>query len=245
MKHPIEAILFDLGNTLLYFDGDFPTVLKLARQAACDALIEYGIHMEREVFLDQFADMMAKNHARREDDWIEYTTTQLLQTVLAQTGVSAPPLIIQTALRAFYAVTQCSWLPEKDAFSTLNDFHQRGYSLGILSNAAEDWDVQMLVDKAGLRPFLDFVLTSAAIGVRKPSPETFRAAFSHWDFPPEQIAMVGDTLNADILGANQLGMFSVWITRRVKNLGEQNDDRLRPNAVIKNLTELRRVLDIS
>jgi FMN phosphatase YigB (HAD superfamily) len=52
--------------------------------------------------------------------------------------------------------------------------------------------------------------------------------------------MVGDTLGADILGANNLGIASVWINRRVvmrpDNLA--HDDTILPKATISALSEL-------
>jgi FMN phosphatase YigB (HAD superfamily) len=46
--------------------------------------------------------------------------------------------------------------------------------------------------------------------------------------------MVGDLLEADILGANQLGMYSIWITRRV-SLPEEGVLAIQPQAVIPTL----------
>ena len=53
--------------------------------------------------------------------------------------------------------------------------------------------------------------------------------------------MVGDTLNADILGANQLGMYSIWITRRIDTPPE-DELSTQPQAVIKSLGELPTLL---
>ncbi|GAB4581213.1 MAG: hypothetical protein Fur0022_39600 [Anaerolineales bacterium] len=213
----IQAILFDLGNTLLYFDGEWPDVLAEARQAALTAFHTAGLPVEIAPFLTIFRETLENNYARREDDLIERTTLDLLADTLHSLGYSQPPaLVLDTARRAFYGITQAHWLPEPETVPLLQKLYQNGVRMGVVSNAADDWDVQTLVDKAEIRPFLDFVLTSAAIGHRKPAPDIFRAALAQWNFPPARVAMVGDTLNADILGANRAGLHSVWITRRVK-----------------------------
>jgi FMN phosphatase YigB (HAD superfamily) len=46
--------------------------------------------------------------------------------------------------------------------------------------------------------------------------------------------MVGDSLEADILGANQMGIYSIWITRRV-SLPDEGDLTIQPQAVIPTL----------
>ncbi|NJN43272.1 MAG: HAD family hydrolase [Anaerolineae bacterium] len=239
---PIEAIIFDLGNTLLYFDGVWVDVLAEARRAALMTFHQVGIQVPMEPFLNVFRETLENNYVRREDDLIERNTASLLQDVLVELGYGdLQESVIDTARRAFYAVTQSHWLPEQDAVPTLKTLCQQGYRLGILSNAADDWDVQTLVDKAQVRPYMDFVLTSAAYGQRKPSPAIFHAALGNWNIPPERVAMVGDTRNADILGANQLGMLSVWITRRV-TMPDKENDHIQPDVVINTLGELFQVI---
>ena len=52
--------------------------------------------------------------------------------------------------------------------------------------------------------------------------------------------MVGDKLHADILGANQLGMYSIWINRRAELIPQ--DENIKPDAVISSLSELPQLL---
>jgi FMN phosphatase YigB (HAD superfamily) len=53
--------------------------------------------------------------------------------------------------------------------------------------------------------------------------------------------MVGDTLSADIQGAKNLGIFSVWVTRRA---AQPNDPAPTswPDAIIENIGELPELL---
>jgi len=239
----ITAICFDLGNTLIYFDGAWPEVLAEARRAALRAFHAAGLQVEIEPFLNVFRETLENQHAHREDDLIERNATVLLREVLDELGYPGlPDSWIDSARRAFYAVTQSHWLPEIDAVPTLQTLCERGYRMGIISNAADDWDVQTLVDKAGVRPYMDFVITSAALGQRKPAPAIFRAALAHWGLPPARVAMVGDTLNADILGANRLGMSSIWITRRVDVSCLSELETIRPQWTIGTLDELLTLL---
>lgn len=60
---------------------------------------------------------------------------------------------------------------------------------------------------------------------------------------PKESVMVGDALNADILGANTIGMSSIWITRRADRV--ENDKfrtRVYPEEVITSLGELPSLL---
>ena len=109
--------------------------------------------------------------------------------------------------------------------------------MGIISNAGDDRDVQQLVENFDIGSFFDIVLTSAACGYRKPHKRIFELALEYFNIRAEEVAMVGDTLSADILGANQMGMYSIWITRRVEKEPE-GELPAQPQAVINSLAEL-------
>ena len=72
-----------------------------------------------------------------------------------------------------------------------------------------------LLNRAGLHRYFEMVLTSDAHGLRKPDPSIFRAALAHFQVEPERSVMIGDSYDADILGAGPLGIRTIWITRRV------------------------------
>ncbi len=115
----------------------------------------------------------------------------------------------------------------------------------MVSNTADDANVQYLVDKIQVRSFFDRIVTSAALGIRKPNPRIFLPILDHWKIPPEQVAMVGDTLGADILGARNAGLFSIWVTRHAESAGNRaHRDTIHPDAVIESLKDLPGLLDL-
>ncbi len=239
-SHTVQVILFDLGNTLVYFKGRWPAVFTRMGLALHQGLRHEGFLLDETDFPQAFRARMTAYYQQREIDYCEHTTAHVLRTLLADYGCdNVPDTAVQNALRAMYAVSQAHWLLEDDAHAALAALRQKGYRLGIVSNAADDEDVQELVDKTALRPYFDIVLSSAAHGMRKPAPDIFHAALAYWNANPRQAAMVGDTLNADILGANQLGLFSVWLTRRADNPGNRAcAEEIKPAATIGTLAEL-------
>lgn len=240
-----DGILFDLGHTLIYFDADWPQVLEQADSALLQPLKAAGLVLPEEAFLKEFRDRALHYHDERNTEFVEYTTAYLLSTLLAKYGYpQVPEALLRSALKAMYAVSQAHWQPEDDAIPILAALKERGYRLGMISNASDEDDVQTLVDKARLRPFLDFILTSAAVGVRKPNPRIFELALEKWGFPPERVAMVGDTLGADILGARNAGLFGIWITRRADvPANRAHAGTIQPDASIASLSELPGLLE--
>ena len=241
MGRAFEAILFDLGNTLVYDQNAWEPILEKADAAMRRSLERSGYPLPAGSY-GEFASIFDLYYHRRRDGNREETTVQLLSELLESQGASPPDEVLRAALQALYAVTQENWHVEPDAHPTLGLLREKGYPLGLVSNAADDRNVQDLIDKAGIREYFDFILSSAACGVRKPDPQIFRAALEHFGAQPGRAMMVGDTLEADILGANNLGMYSVWLSRRAPAPPE-GLLQIQPNAVVSALKDLPGLLE--
>ncbi len=210
----IRVILFDLGHTLLYFDGDWSSVFLQAQEQVWQSLSGAGLSLEKGPFLRRLREALAAYYAEREIAFIERTTARLLRSLLTEEGFGdVPESTLQEALTAMYAITQAHWLPDPHVHSVLRRLRLAGYRLGIVYNAACDEDVQTLVARHRLRQHFDLVVTSAAVGIRKPNPRIFHLALAHWDAAPQEALMVGDTPGADVLGAHNAGIRAVWVTR--------------------------------
>jgi putative hydrolase of the HAD superfamily len=233
----IRAILFDLGGTLMYPRDAWDPILTRGYQALADSLCAEGLPLDCGELPKTVRYHLDRYFARREKDLDETTYIEVLRRLLLEHGHPKVDVrILRQAMDAFYAHTQPNWLLEEDALLTLQTLEAAGYCLGLVSNAGDNLDVLQLVDRFGIGPFFDFILTSAFCSYRKPHPRIFEMAMSYWDFPPEEIAMVGDSLEADISGAQKLGIFSIWITRRVSSPPANRN--IQPDAEIRTLHEL-------
>jgi HAD superfamily hydrolase (TIGR01549 family) len=149
----------------------------------------------------------------RESDFIEVTTAYVLRQVLAHFGrADVSDDVIRRALERMYRFTETHWSPMPGVDPLLEELRRSGYRLGMISNAGNEANVHRLIDNAGLRPYFDPILISAAVGLRKPNPALFEIVLRAWALLPEETVMIGDTLGADILGAQNAGMHQIWLT---------------------------------
>ncbi|MYN42484.1 noncanonical pyrimidine nucleotidase, YjjG family [Duganella sp. FT109W] len=82
--------------------------------------------------------------------------------------------------------------------------------VGIITNGVEAIQNQRIA-KSGLREHISFVATSEACGYAKPDVRFFEyAARMARPFAKEDAIIIGDRLDADILGANRYGIDSCW-----------------------------------
>jgi len=239
------GLIFDAGSTLIYFDANWTDTLPIQDAALVNALQSAGLQPDWEAFLSRFRTHLQAYYAERETEFIEYTTAYILRAVLAEQGYPAiADGVIQDALAALYAVTQAHWKTEPEAHATLESLQLQGYRLGLISNAGDDADVQALLDQSDLRPYFEVILTSAAQGIRKPNPQIFWSALERMAIKPSQAAMIGDTLGADILGAKNAGLYSIWITRHADTPANRaHADTILPDAMIAHLGELTQLLE--
>jgi putative hydrolase of the HAD superfamily len=168
----------------------------------------------------------------------------VLRNLLEEKGLLVNEASLMDGLHAYHHVTQSHWQLDQDTLPTLQKLVERGLRLGLVSNAADDADVQNLIVRAGLRSFFSVILTSAGEGIRKPNPLIFWKALEALDVQPEQAAMVGDTLGADILGANNAGLLSIWITQQAdtpQNRAHKNT--IIPDFSIEDIRQLPDLLD--
>ncbi len=244
MTDKFEVTLFDLGSTLIYFDGSMPDVVMRGNERLTEALVNQGYRLDKKFVMAFRRDLRDYFH-QRDVDFLEYTVEQVLRQTLQKFGYSdVPPVHLKAALREMYALTQAHWKLEDDALPVLDQLKKRGYRLGLISNAADADDARALIDRYQLDAWFEQVLISAEVGYRKPHPHIFELALKHFGVQPDEAVMVGDKLGADVLGAKNVGLASVWITRRAhRDDNSSHEDTIRPDAVIQSLRELPEVLE--
>ena len=90
----------------------------------------------------------------------------------------------------------------------LLDYLQPKYELHIITNGFEE--VQNLkLEKSGIEKYFNKIITSESVGVKKPNPRVFRYALDIANANAENSIMIGDNLEADIIGALQCGISSI------------------------------------
>jgi putative hydrolase of the HAD superfamily len=238
----IKTAFFDLGSTLLYGKDPWLPILKDADKALVAVLREAGLPLAVNILFEDSGGFLNTYYAERGNGTYEKTASIFLKETLKDMGIQdTPDRLIRSALDSMYTITQQNWYLETDAITTLESLRRRGICLGLISNTADDVDVQQLVDRHGLRSYFDYIITSAACGIRKPDERIFQMALDHFHTQPETTIMVGDTLEADVLGANRMGMYSIWITRRV-NIEGDGDLEIQPQAIISELIQIPALL---
>ena len=121
----------------------------------------------------------------------------------------------------------------------------RGYSLALVADGPEGTFINNL-SPYGLYDLFDVYAISARLGVEKPHPDIFHHALSQLAIDPSdysKVIMVGNNLERDIKGANQLGIISVWLDWAPRRSKIPADKTEEPRFTIKLPVDLLAIID--
>lgn len=124
----------------------------------------------------------------------------------------------------------------EDAVPTLEEL-KPFFRLGLLSNGAPDLQWEK-IHGAGIEDYFDEIVISGELGIGKPRPEIFEAILARLGARPDEAVMVGNSLKADIAGAQAAGIPAVWLNRPE----DVNDGNIIPDHEISGLIQLKTVL---
>jgi putative hydrolase of the HAD superfamily len=236
----IEVIFFDLGFTLINFEGDFRKAMNESYLALARSLIKSGCKFNDHEFAKKYREIISNYYRGREVDLIERPVEESLHKTLAYFSEDhLAESVIEQAIAAMFSVTESYWCIESDVHETLNQLKEKGLRLGLISNASNTPDINRLIDGHGLRKYFDIIVISAEEKIRKPDARIFQRALNKIGVKPENAIMVGDTLTADILGAQQVGMRGIWIDRRAERPENMSlMDHIKPDSIIHDLNTL-------
>jgi len=111
------------------------------------------------------------------------------------------------------------------------EYLKPNYGLHILTNGFND--VQgVKLDRSGLAPYFNKVITSESVGAKKPDPRIYEHALEQIGVDKNDTIMIGDNANTDIKGAREFGMDQVFFNPSGKN-------NVAATYEIKSLEELK------
>lgn len=245
----LKAVLFDLDDTLIDwsdFSGDYFALELPHFTQLRDYLTQAGHDLPPvNVMLDVFRIRAMYRWEVGRETMVAPQLLPILRNMLTEDfGVDASALDDDT-LRTHYnwnKVPGTKIFPEVP--SVLTQLIDAGIKIGIVTNAFQPMimrDVE-LVEHDLLQYFPTCRFSACDVGYLKPHPAIFETALACVGTKIEETVFVGDSLTADISGANRLGMTTVW-----RDVGHRNPKLTRavvePDVKIHNLNEMLTFFD--
>lgn len=243
----LKAILFDLDQTLIDWELAEPWESHQGRRLKRVYEAAQSVHPLGDVDPEGF--FLAFTHHMGEA-WVEGLRTmhppsflRVLVDTIHSFGVPEDKIDLAAIELAYDWQHIEGERAYPDVLEVLPELREQGIQLGIITNSSQPmgWRDREL-EAVGLLPlFPGCRLSAADVGYLKPHPAIFAHALKLMGVRPEEAVFVGDNLQADIQGAQGLGMHAVL--RIQPGNPDQLDESVVPDGRIRTLHDLLPLLD--
>ena len=212
-----EAILFDLGNTLITQNVKekmlmMDALVKIDLQARSILSEKHGLNPSR--MFSIYKQLYKEMNILREtflveipiDMWLAKLLVQLYNERVAEKILDDAKEIIISARSSCIE----TFIQVPDILEELRS----EYNLGIISNVSSKEVVYQVLSDLKINNFFDVVVTSVEFGVRKPYPGIFLYTLRKLKVGniPSTV-FVGDSIMHDIRGAKNVGMKTILVSK--------------------------------
>lgn len=238
-----EAVCFDLDNTLYPYEP----CNEGGKRAALATFRERGYEMDREAFDELYA--TGRRETKRETSGTAASHARHIYFKRALRHHAD----VHDAATAF-ALGEAYWGGYMDEMelcdgveTVLDALRTAGTSVAIVTNLTTHVQLEKLA-RLGIDERVDRLVTSEEVGREKPSAIPFTTALARLDLRPSEALMVGDNVEADIAGANAVGMDTAFFDADLAvDSGDADDDPddlsgpRRPNYRLDEFADLTEV----
>lgn len=241
----IEAVVFDLGGTLIEYAGVYakwPDLEIPGMTAAHKLLADEGVTVpEFTRFQEIGFDLLPKRWRMATLGERNLTLDSLIGEILETADLPQPASDLLHAAAKQYEAALCQGaVPLPDGREVLAQLQAQGYRLGLISNTMFTGASHIKdLERFGLAEFFETMLFSADANKWKPTTAPFLHVLEELSINPANAVYIGDDPTADVVGGQAAGMKTIYFpsTQRFPSL-----NGLKPDATITHLNQLPEVL---
>ncbi|ELJ8838685.1 HAD-IA family hydrolase [Vibrio parahaemolyticus] len=160
----------------------------------------------------------------------------LIQTILAENGIHIDAEQAQQAQHYFDSARMGAFTFFPGVKEMLTDLRKH-YKLVVITNGPI-FSQHPKLKATQMDEWVDHIIVGGEEPEEKPAASIFQKALNLVDIKPEEALHIGDSLAADIAGANNMGILSVWVNAT----GASNPTEITPNFEIRETVELKEIL---
>jgi HAD superfamily hydrolase (TIGR01662 family) len=236
----LNAVLLDLGDTLVHMSRPWGDVFNDNLVSLHNYLAKLGFQLDYQQFAETFVRIFDDASSRADLYKVEIPMSEIIGKTLRKSRLEILGLdLIRNAEIEFFAPEVEAWRLYPDAVETLESFRDEGFKMGLISNTKSDYAVRAILEKNDIEKYFSSVVTSASLRIRKPRPEIFARTLNDMAVIPSEAIFIGDSLDADISGARNIGMRAIHVERKPPEAGHQASG----GATVASLTEAVRQVD--
>ena len=212
MNRPIDAVLFDLDDTL---HDDTAAYQSAAEEVAHEVAAEHGIDALalKAAYIAQAEGFWKRLSLEAMQERLAAIRAQLWQAALSDVGISDEALARRSAQR-YHDYRKKYYAVFPGVVELLAALRAQGRKLGIVTNGLSETHREKIA-LLRIGEYFDALFIADEVGMIKPDPLLFAHACRTLGSAPARSAMVGDRYDRDIRGAAAAGLYTIYL--RVRN----------------------------
>ena len=219
----IQGFIFDYGGTLDTGGCHWGRVLWNAWQQA-------GVPVDERRFREAYV-YAERTLGRQPIIQSDYTFRQTLAEKLRlELEYVSQPDYLETILQQVYEQTKQHTAHSREVLRQLSE----RFPLVLVSNFYGN--IPVVLEEFGFTGVFQRVIESAVVGIRKPDARIFQLGVEALGLLPEQVAVVGDSMEKDIKPGHAAGCKTIWL--RGMQWKDEPVDEQTADDIITDLTEL-------
>ena len=224
----IEHIFFDLDHTLWDFEKNSALTFK-------KILADHKINVDANQFINTYIPLNEAYWKLYQDGKID---KEELRYKRLKTAFDALDAWVEDSIIHTLSEDYISHLPNYthlfEHTVDVLEYLKPKYGLHIITNGFQEVQFGKLKN-ANIHHYFEHIINSESVGVKKPDPKIFNFALQLVNVSPEKTVMIGDNLEADILGAQNVGMHTI-------HFNSTNGAFTEGRVTINSLLEIKRYL---
>lgn len=199
----VRGVIFDLDDTLYAYEP--------ANRAGEEAIAAYAqetFHLSPKQFLITYAQGRTETKQILPDSGAAHSRLLYVQHTLEILGLTTFPyayIMEEIFWDAFLAQIELF----DGALTLFRKLCDRNMKIAICTDLTAAIQYRK-IERLGLNPFVNFLVTSEEVGHEKPHPGIFQMALRKMRLEPREVLMIGDHWEKDIQGAKNLGIKALW-----------------------------------
>jgi HAD superfamily hydrolase (TIGR01549 family) len=237
----VRVVFFDMGNTLLHFHHGESDDEKDAKGLVylTEYLNKFNANITFEEVKNVFFQGWMEGIKDRRTTFKEYPIEGFLNDFLTKYNVKLDLNKCIEAINLFYTEYREQVVFENNIYDTLKIVKDKGYKIGVISNTCYyDKVMKECFKRAGIYDLIDNFTFSYSLRIGKPDIQIFKTAIEAMRVLPDKAIMVGDNLKSDIKPALDLGMKTIWLNNKNKEV----ENGIIPDIEITCISELTKYI---
>jgi HAD superfamily hydrolase (TIGR01549 family) len=138
---------------------------------------------------------------------------QRLTALFAGCGLKVSPAEMESAALVYKTVYRQTRRAVPGMLEVVKYLKAKQYPIAVITNNFHDEQTDKL-RICNMDGYVDHLISAEQFGIGKPDPRIFRYALELFQVSAPEAAMVGDSWESDIMGAEPLGIRPIWLNRR-------------------------------